>query len=467
MTNLKFVSIGKIVILLIAIALLHAFIYATLIPPWQMPDEPFHYEYQAELGKKFRPTPEGSPSVQGEIIASMARWKFWRYQNLMTPDPLPWGFATIPFFKTIRYLDRNPTYYYLLLPFYLLFTNHSIELRLFVLRLVNTLFAAATVGLAFVTAQSLFPKDKYIFIGVPALIALLPMFAFIGGSLNNDNLANLLFALFIYLISIGLVTPIPVRSAASFFGAIAIAVLALVTKRSTIALVPLVLVLPSAFLFRSKLNNRRDLVWRLGVVGLEIFFIFLLAYKMGRDPFKSKIQNLFDFHFSLSEIGNRFAIFFSSSVGWEHTKTNFIYLFKGFWGHFGWQNIPLSNGLYFVLMAFTLFSIIGFLRFFFSQVVRGVNLTRERKILMVFMLLSIVLVVAIAFIRTTVFEYVPFQGRYIFPTLIPAAILFVLGLGSFVGSRLQSYLLPVLVIGLVILDLLSWVGYLLPVFYNV
>lgn len=467
MASLKVDNGSKVLILLVAVVLLHGVFYATMVLPWQAPDEPFHYEYAAELGKRFHPS-SANPSIQSEIIASMARWDFWKHQNQIIPEPLPWGFAAIPFFKTIRYLDRSPIYYYILLPFYLLVANQSIELRLIALRLVNLLFGAGTVGITFLVARALFPKDNYVVLGAPAFIALLPMFSFISGSINNDNLANLLSALFVYLLVVGITSSFPGKSVASFFALLAVAALALLAKRSTIALFPLVLLLPPAFLFRRKLNSRRDLAWRLGVIGLEIFSLLLLALRIWQSvPTKARIRNLLNFHYPLSDISNRFVLFFGSDLWWERTKTNFIHLFQGFWGHFGWQNIPLDTSLYIVLLIITLLSILGFFWFFLSQVVRGRALEREQKILIIFMLFSLILVVAIAFIRTTILEYVPLQGRYIFPALVPVSIFFVLGLGSSLGSRLRNYLLPVLVVGLVVLDFISWAGYMLPVFYNV
>ena len=63
----------KILFLLIAISLVQGFIYSAIIPPWQAPDEPRHFEYVKLLYEKRRLVGWGdvTPSVEQEIIASI------------------------------------------------------------------------------------------------------------------------------------------------------------------------------------------------------------------------------------------------------------------------------------------------------------------------------------------------------------------------------------------------------------
>lgn len=59
-------------------------------------------------------------------------------------------------------------------------------------RFLSVLLGAGTVAVTFSLARRLFPKRPEVIVGATALNAFLPMFLFISGSVNNDNLSNLL-----------------------------------------------------------------------------------------------------------------------------------------------------------------------------------------------------------------------------------------------------------------------------------
>ena len=54
------------------------------------------------------------------------------------------------------------------------------------------LLGLGTVIVTFLLARELFPTRPEVALGAAALNAFLPMFLFISGSVNNDNLSNLL-----------------------------------------------------------------------------------------------------------------------------------------------------------------------------------------------------------------------------------------------------------------------------------
>lgn len=449
--------------LIVGLALLRGVLYAVLVPPWQAPDEPFHFEYVAELHNRYFP-PANGQSVQGEIISSLARWDFWRYHNQTTPDPLPWGFSAMPLFQTIRYLDRSPTYYFLMLPFYSLFANQEIEVRLYILRLVNALLGAAAVAVAYFAARALFLKENYLAISVASFVALLPMFSFISGSLNNDNLANLFFALFIFFFVKSLMDGPSLLYSTLL---IASAAMALLVKRSTVAVIPLLLLAPPFVLFRRGARGRRELAQRAGGVLAEVIVLSLLALRIWTSTaLKAQIRNLLNFHEHLSEVSRRFADFLGPE-GWPRIKSNSVYLFKGFWGHFGWQNIPLSNTLYLLFLVLSLLALLGLLLAFLLGKGPGRLLKREQKAVFLFLLSAVVITATAAFFRTVVLEFVPLQGRYVFPVLVPLGTLFVFGLHALFPKRFENLVTLALIGGLVIFDLVGWISYLLPAYYLV
>ncbi len=166
------------------VGLAHAGTYALLVPPWQAPDEPGHYEAACLLGELQRPLTgdDVSSPLQREILANLARHEFWPRVQAPSPAPLPASFAADPFLaRSGRQVgDESPLYY--LLPALICRANLSIEARLALIRL----FGAVLFGLTGVVAV----WGGGVFL-LPLFLVLLPMPAFIAGSANNDALAML------------------------------------------------------------------------------------------------------------------------------------------------------------------------------------------------------------------------------------------------------------------------------------
>lgn len=122
-------------------------------------------------------------------------------------------------FEYIRYLNLNyhlpvyidkitfweahqPPFYYLLLsPIDLILKNKitiSSEVRL--LRFCSSLLSVLTIMFAFFIAKTLFKNERLIYYSITLLFAFWPMFLFISGVLNNDNLVNLLGVVMLYLL---------------------------------------------------------------------------------------------------------------------------------------------------------------------------------------------------------------------------------------------------------------------------
>jgi hypothetical protein len=86
-------------------ALLARITVALVLPPWQGPDEPKHFEYAGLLVEKrhelwserrlIRHPGDISPELQAAIIDSMARHDFWTYTNQRPPDRLPASFQEV------------------------------------------------------------------------------------------------------------------------------------------------------------------------------------------------------------------------------------------------------------------------------------------------------------------------------------------------------------------------------------
>lgn len=455
----------RLILLLLAIAFIRGAIYAVITPPWQAPDEPFHYEYIQELAKKYNLAPTKTDlSTQSEIIASMARWDFWRFQNQTTPQPLPWGFDAIPFFSTIRYLERPPVYYYLNLPLYWFVSGQSLDIRVYSLRFNNVIISILLVLMVYLIANEIFPDNIFITFGAPLMVALLPMFTFLTGSINSDNLANLFFSIFLYL-SIKIL-----KEGLSLWRILEICLiflLSLTTKRTTIAEIPLLLILPVFYLFRAPFSNRQVLFRRLGLLGLELGILILVGLQIWKStPTKAYLRRILGVHITISEIGLKLTSFIFFPAKYDLVFESLRKAFESFWANFGWMNIPVNPTYYKVLFFVVVTSFIG-LVVFLSRVLRKKEFVdRWQKQSLLFLFISISLVGLIALARSTVYEFIPLQGRYIFPAIAPMGLFFVLGIQSLVPQRHQKFAFILLAVSLFLFDAASLFGYLIPIFYN-
>jgi hypothetical protein len=251
------------VAVLFLIGLLNASLFALLTPLWQAPDEPGHFEYACLLGQTRRPLVghEHSLALQQTIIASLARHDFWRLVREPQPDPLPASFAADPFLlrSASQIGDEPPTYY--LAPAALCRLPLSLETQARLMRLWGALLFGLTAAAA-AWGWGRGPADR---VGLPVLgrtgspcgggvarlhplvVALLPMPAFIAGSINNDGLAlltaTLVFAAVLRIQRLGWSWP-------RGLGLTALLALALASKKTNAFLAPWLALLAGAELWR-------------------------------------------------------------------------------------------------------------------------------------------------------------------------------------------------------------------------
>ncbi|MEA3336843.1 MAG: DUF2142 domain-containing protein [Chloroflexota bacterium] len=175
------------------IGLLHASAYALLVPVWQAPDEPGHIEYACLLASQNRPptAQERTLALETAILQSLDRQHFWQHVGATTPDPLPEHLQDDPFlFRSGRQVGDEPPLYYVV-PALICRTRLSLEAQVRLIRLWSaSLFgltgAIAAWGFAAITA---WPGTRQRLGSL--LLVLLPMPAFMAGSVNNDVLATL------------------------------------------------------------------------------------------------------------------------------------------------------------------------------------------------------------------------------------------------------------------------------------
>ncbi len=221
------------------------------------------------------------------------------------------------------------------------FPWHGIALAVHVARLLSVLMGAVTVLTTALIAQEVFPRWPQVALAAAAFNASLPMFSFVSGTVNNDNLANMLAGLLVWqIIRLGRKDGAPAWGTYAGLGLLAGA--ALLTKLSLALLVILV----ALALLRLSLL-RRD--WRPLVVGGVISGGLALA--LAGWWYVRNIQLYGDptgLNVFLQMIGQRPV---PADLGqiWSERGS----LLRSWWGVYGWMNVLLPDGMY------TLLDIVG------------------------------------------------------------------------------------------------------------
>ncbi len=229
----------------LCLSLSSGLLYSVIIPPWQAPDEPRHLEYAILLSEKgwFLTRQDTSPDLQRDMMTSMLQSDFWTLVGREEPDSVPASFSDDPFLKLsgTQLGDESPLYYLLPALAFNALPEGDLLARLYLMRWFSVLLSAAAVTVASLTAFELFPEDRFMIVAVPAFVALLPMFSFIGASANNDVLSVLFVSLFTWQLVRMFNRGLSWRSGLTLCGLAALSLLAKRTSFFTVTLIPVVI----------------------------------------------------------------------------------------------------------------------------------------------------------------------------------------------------------------------------------
>lgn len=454
-------------------------IYAVIIPPWQGPDEPQHFEYVRLLYENRRRMALGdvSPILEQRIIQSMYTFDFPRLApGIFEEQDPPRTFQEIWGQYGTHTRLGSPPLYHILAASLQPFTSDDVLEQMYLARLVSVVLGIGTVVLAFLTLMEVFPYDPFLFLGVPTFITFLPMYSYMRGTVNSDSLATLFGALVIYV----LVLAFTRRRFWAFWGAaLILSFLGMLAKKMTFFLIPLTLgAIPVHVGYRRVALSQRQLM-------LGLVFVAVVALLFGTSwmlsPIRSTLvswvrtaENLIDQYDSPGMLSSAFRGLMSRNpLGPAALDLYPIYaktLFTSFWGYFGWWSIPLSPSWYVGLAAICLAAGLGILLSIGRWIRRPESLpTAQRQVLLLFGM-AVVLAVAVTVVHSLARFFSPTfgrpQGRYLFPTLVPIATLFVLGLRSLVPQSFRLHWLTAYVGAFTLFDALCITLYIIPAYYG-
>jgi 4-amino-4-deoxy-L-arabinose transferase-like glycosyltransferase len=381
--------------------------YARQIPAWQAPDEPAHYNYMAQVAANGCCPVIAPGDWDNDYLEQI---KAARFADAALDNR----------FYTIQYEDHQPPLYYVLLA--PVFAGNWGDLT--VLRTESLVLAAGTLLCAWAAARLLAPKSLWLAIAATAFVAFLPQHLAIVAAVNNDALALPLGAALFAACLAYLKTE---KARTRWRWSIALLLgLALLTK---LTLYGFVAVVALAALLRARQQK-----WTLARALAEVLLILVPALLLAAPFWLHNLQvygGLDFFGQAMHDqvvVGQLTRAEYIANNGLGQWWQNFgVITFQSFWGQFGWMSVPMTATIYLACAALTLFCLVG----------AGLAFARGRHTLSRFqwhgllLAASLILVVFAQFVYYNL-KFVQFQGRYLYPALLPFALLIGLGLAGWV-----------------------------------
>jgi hypothetical protein len=316
------------------------------------------------------------------------------------------------------------------------FPWHGTTLAVHLIRLFSVLMGAATVLLTYLLALEIFPGREDLALGAAAVNAFTPMFLFISGAVNNDNLV-------VPLCSLALLMMIKTKPKAQssklkflVIGHLSLGLvlgLAALTKESALGLFPLALLVVAARIWRQYCNI--PLLKRFGLVIGHWALVILPAlaisgwwywrnWRLYGDPLG---WNVF-----LDILGRRHPPATLRQLWGEREGFAMSY-----WGLFGGVNVPMDAWVYRLLNLLAIVAVLGIAVFLIRKLIR--DKLRPEAWLKVVILLAWPIIVFVSLIRWSLQTWSS-QGRLVFSAISSLSILLFLGLSQFVPRRYTEML---------------------------
>ncbi len=233
-------------------------------------------------------------------------------------------------------------------------------------RFLSVLMGAITVWLTYKIALELFPDREYLALGAAAINAFTPMFIFISGAVNNDNLTMTLCSLALLMMVKRLREPANQRisestNRASEFGLLIgrwlplgiVLGLGALTKTSALALLPIAALAISVVAWRK--GSWAEFIAGAIATAVPVLLIagwwYLRNIQLYGDP--TGINAFIDV------LGRRAAPASLAQLWGE--RWGFM---LSYWGLFGGVNVPLADWVYYVLNALAVIGVIGVIVYF-------------------------------------------------------------------------------------------------------
>lgn len=450
-------------LLVILASIILGIIYIWIIPPWQSPDEPTHFEYVKAMAEGDPPwSPRPRVELQAEIIASLDRHDYWRYVQVDKPPVLPRSFREAPFLHYApSQIGKNPPIYYWLGSRLLqILPRSTIENELYWLRVLSLLFSVLTVYFVWAAAREIFGNQSPIGAVSAGLAAFIPQFLVIGTSVSPDPPVNFFGAVAIFLVLKFQRTGFTGRRILLLLLWHGIGLLVNYKFLILLAALPVVILVNMCRPGTGPIPYKKLIFWSASFTVIILFsYAGLIWYfpMLGR-IFVVRSSILYSTISSFLRGGTYFP---DGYWNWFHSE-----LFRSFWLKYGWMKFELAPFYYGVLKIACLTALAGLAIFWGRQLFSrkpAIDRTVWKGVLtlMIYALFSLgsyYLFWGIRGIDTTA------QGRHLFLVMPAWAILFTLGWSSLFPSRRQRLVGYCLLAAFFLLATSSILFFILPTF---
>jgi 4-amino-4-deoxy-L-arabinose transferase-like glycosyltransferase len=405
--------------LIVVAYLLAGGLYAVVTPAWQAPDEPAHYNYVRSLAVDGRlPVlrPGDYPAAYLEQIKSA------HFPPSMSID-------------SIRYESwQPPLYYTLAMPIYWLAGGALIPLRF-----LSVILGAGLVVAAYALALTVYPGDTRLALGAAGFVAFVPMHLAMTASVNNDALADLLLA----LVMLRLIRwtrganrqPYDLAITGVLLG------LGLITKATVYAVA-----IPSALVALLLDERRPALLARRAIAIFGPALMLALPWYARNVVLYGWPDLLGKLNHDAIVVGQLRTADYLAQAGWAAYLRDFaITSFHSFWGQFGWMAVPMDGQTYLALGLFSALAAAGLVLSAGDLPPSASSLRRGRIVAFPFgemergkagWLAGLWVIFTLLFIYFYYnISFVQFQGRYLFPALVPIGLFATVGLREILSRR--------------------------------
>jgi len=446
-----------------AVAAAIAVSWSLVTPPFQAPDEQDHFAYTQQLAENGKAASQsGSLSPWSSSLLLGLESTHALSANEQVDGRPPWLVRDEHAWKLrggagasrkdgggpTTAATHGPVYYGVMTVPYRLAGGASIWSQLELMRIFSGLLSALTVLLVFLAAREVAPRRALFAVGAALLVALNPMFTFIGASVNNDVGVNTAAALFLFLFARAARRGLTVGLAIALGATLGILP---VIKGTSYALyvVAAVALLALALSRRSRQVVAGIAATVAGVVLVQILWGSIAA-GFGRTTFTTPgggapITGASLWDTAGLSLGYLWQIFFPVlPTMFDHYPTHdwpayTIYVVRG-WGSFGWYAIDFPAIVYQAIVAGTV-ATLGCAAVFARR--RFAWLKANWVIVVTLLAMPVLVIAAVerAFSTPGQRVLIAEMGRYAFPAIVALAILAAgawAGLGERWGARITT-----------------------------
>ena len=488
--------------LLLAIFAAKGIATAVAFPPYSGHDEVAHYAYLKILAEEHRVP----------VIPDIEDWReqYEEYKSAFEWDKMPedlykyahvggritsyttqdwYGGQSNPVW-TVEYVEKfypsgwvytgnhPPLFYALMSPVYYAIDSFDLDQQVLLLRLATIPLGMLTVVFAYLTVRTLFPRDNFLAMTVPAFVAFQPQISYEATMLNNDILAIALTSGVVWLLALGLRKRFPLWICMLIGLVLGLAVLAKSTSIMVALLVGIAML--------AGIGWRRGKEWLAkgtltaaiaGIVALPWFLYMMVRY--GDPTALSTVADLQWWNYASGQNPTIMQMLTSRNFHWERWKET--------WGAFGWRRIQFDmqgdETLLRVLLWIVLFATVGLavyaIRFLkeqrqiFQMEEQGLSFSeirdhRDETLAILpwqvtgILTMGVACVVGYYSVLQFGTSFALTQARYYFPMIVPGAILLMLGFRSWFPRKWLTYVGAVIFLGLVSLNIIIYSAYVIP-----